>query len=115
MPAATAHDIPEGGTDPLQVVATNALGRVILPLPDAVVVSANGNQLSDVDLATGNFTFTATVDGADNLVATVSGVDSPPFPENVVPDNTVAEVVIQPQVANVAVQRRAVQAPPRRR
>ena len=91
--------IAEGKTDNLKVVATNAAGRVILPLPDAsVAASASTDTVSAVDLATGNFTFTAgSTDGDDNLVATVAGVASAPYTETVTADNAVAKVEIAPQ------------------
>lgn len=91
--------IAEGKTDNLKVVATNAAGRVILPLPDAsVAASASTDTVSAVDLATGNFTFTAgSTDGDDNLVATVAGVASAAYVETVTADNSVAKVEIQPQ------------------
>lgn len=91
--------IVEGKTDNLKVVATNAAGRIILPLPDAAVaVSQASDTVSAVDLATGNFTFTAgATDGDDNLVATVATVVSAPYTETVTADNAVAKVQIQPQ------------------
>jgi hypothetical protein len=90
--------VTEGGTDALKVVATNKAGRVILPLPDGTVtVSVTTDSASTVDLTTGNFTFTAgAVDGVDNLVATVAGIVSAPYPETVAADNTVTTVAIQP-------------------
>ena len=90
----------EGQTDALMIVATNAAGRVLLPLDTsaAVALSMTTDSVGAIDLTTGNFTFTAgSVDGPDSLVATVSGVSSQPFVEVVTPDNTVAAVVIQPQ------------------
>ena len=91
--------VNEGAKNPLKVVAKNPVGRVLLPLPDAAVANTQpANVVSKVDLATGNFDFTAgSVDGDDVLTATVSGVKSPGFTETVVPDNTVATVEIQPQ------------------
>lgn len=91
--------VTEGGTDSLKVVAKNAAGRIILPLPDAAVAVAKADDsVGGVDLATGNFTFTAgAVDGDDGLVATVAGVASAPYVETVVADNTVAAVEIAPQ------------------
>lgn len=93
--------VVEGQTDALMVVATNAAGRVILPLPNAsIALSQASDTVGTVDPATGNFTFTAgAVAGDDSLVATVSGVASQPYVETVVQDNTIAAVVIQPQPA----------------
>lgn len=92
-------NIVEGKIDNLKVVATNAAGRVILSLPDAsVAVSKADDVVGAVDLATGNFTFTAgSTDGDDNLVATVATIASAPYTETVTADNAVAAVAIQPR------------------
>jgi hypothetical protein len=96
--------IKVGKTDPLKVVAKDQDGDVVLPLPDGVVShTVSTNLISNVDLATGNFTFTAVTPGDDSLTATVAGVTSPPFVETVVAP-TVTTVEIQPQVASVTIQ-----------
>ena len=95
--------VVEGKTDALVVVATNAAGRVLLPVTATVALSQATDSASAVDPATGNFTFTAgAVAGADSLVATVSGVASAAYVETVIADNTVAAVAIQPQAPAAA-------------
>ena len=88
-----------GQTDALKVVVTNKAGRQLLPVPSdtAVKVDTGDSTVSAVDLATGNFVFTAgQQEGTFNLTATTGSLTSAPYPE-VVQDNVPATVSIQPQ------------------
>lgn len=93
-------DIVEGAVFNFTVKFTNAAGRVLdAPLPTDAAASldrADGGTVAVNADGTGGVFTAGTVDGPVNIVATAGGFTSAPYPENVVPDNTPAGVVIVP-------------------
>lgn len=93
-------DIVEGAVFGFTVAFVNAAGRVLTsPVPTDAAATLDradaGTVAVNLDGSNGAFTASA-VDGPVNLTATAGGFTSPAVALNVVPDATVAGVVIVP-------------------